>query len=95
MTAFEKLKKRLKNSALSKLQQEKLIRYFSPIYCVEYETLLPGELIPRVYRMYNYDKTNNRHKKDALEMFDRNPDAKRVIEICMYTGKEKIIKEKE
>ena len=32
MTEFEAMKKRLKNSALDELQQERLINYFSPIY---------------------------------------------------------------
>ena len=94
MTEFEALKKRLKNSALDELQQESLINYFSPIYYVEFEIMLAGELFPRIERVGYYDKTHNRHKKEALEIFERTPDAKRVIEKCMYTGKERIIKER-
>lgn len=53
----------------------------------------PGETY-RIERVGYYDKTHNRHKKEALEIFERIHDAKRVIEKCMYTGKEKIIKER-
>ena len=94
MSEFEAMKKRVRNSALNDLEQERLINYFSPIYYVEFEVTLPGELFPRTERVGYYDKTHNRHKKEALEIFERIPDAKRVIEKCMYTGKEKIIKER-
>ena len=92
MTEFEKLKQRLKNSSLGELEQERLINYFSPIYYVEYEEKLEGELFPHIQRFGFYDK--RRGKKDALAVFEREGDAKRVIEKCMYTGKEKVIQER-
>ena len=94
MSEFEAMKKRVRNSSLNELEQERLINYFSPIYYVEFEVTLPGELFPRIERVGYYDKTHNRNKKEALEVFERIHDAKRVIEKCMYTGKEKIIKER-
>lgn len=92
MTEFEKLKQRLKNSSLGELEQERLINYFSPIYYVEFEEKPAGELFPRIMRAGFYDK--RRGKKDALAVFEREGDAKRVIEKCMYTGKEKVIQER-
>lgn len=92
MTEFEKLKQRLKNSSINELEQERLINYFSPIYYVEYEEKLEGELFPHIQRFGFYDK--HRGKKDALAVFEREDGAKRVIEKCMYIGKEKVIQER-
>lgn len=88
---IEQLKQRLKNSPMGELAQEKLINYFSPIYYVEYEETLQGELFPHIQRFWFYQKGA---QKEALEIFERNPDAKRVIEKSMYSGKETIIKER-
>ena len=87
----EQLKQRLKNGVMGELAQEKLINYFSPIYYVEYEETLPGELFPRIQRFGFYQRGA---KKEALEIFERNADAKRVIEKSMYSGKETVIKER-
>ncbi len=59
MSEFEAMKKRVRNSALNELEQERLINYFSPIYYVEFEVTLPGELFPRIERVGYYDKTHN------------------------------------
>ena len=91
MKEVEQLKQRLKNSVMGELAQEKLINYFSPIYYVEYEETLPGELFPHIQRFGFYQRGA---KKEALEIFERNLDAKRVIEKSMYSGKETIIKER-
>ena len=91
MKDVEQLKQRLKNSSMGELAQEKLINYFSPIYYVEYEETVPGELFPHIQRFGFYQKGA---QKEALEIFERNPDAKRVIEKSMYSGKETIIKER-
>lgn len=87
----EQLKQRLKNGVMGELAQEKLINYFSPIYYVEYEEMLPGELFPHIQRFGFYQRGA---KKEALEIFERNADAKRVIEKSMYSGKETVIKER-
>ena len=91
MSEIEQLKQRLKNSNMGELAQEKLINYFSPIYYVEYEEMLPGELFPHITRFGFYQK---RARIEALEVFERNADAKRVIEKSMISGKEKIIRER-
>lgn len=77
---------------MNELDKAELERYFSPIYYVEYEEMLPGELFPHVTRFGFY---HERAKKEALEVFARNDDAKRVIEKSMRTGAEKVIKERE
>ena len=87
----ESLKQRLKGGVINELQQERLINYFSPIYYVEYEETLPGELLPHIQRFGFYQRGA---KKEALEIFERNPDAKRVIEKSMYSGKETILIER-
>jgi hypothetical protein len=92
MKEVEQLKQRLKGGVMNELQQERLINYFSPIYYVEYEETLPGELFPHIQRFGFYDK--RRGKNDALAVFEKITDAKRVIEKCMYTGKEKVIQER-
>ena len=76
---------------MTDVQQAELNRYFSPIYYVEYEEKLPGELFPHVTRFGFYHEWA---KKEALEVFERNNDAKRVIEKSMRTGAEKIIKQR-
>lgn len=91
MKEVEQLKQRLKGGVMNELQQEKLVNYFSPIYYVEYEETLPGELFPHIQRFGFYQRDA---KKEALEIFERNPDAKRVIEKSMYSGKETIIIER-
>lgn len=91
MKEVEQLKQRLKNGVLNELQQERLVNYFSPIYYVEYEEMLPGELFPRIQRFGFYQRGA---RAEALEIFERNPDAKRVIEKSMYSGKETILIER-
>ena len=54
---------------MNELQQERLINYFSPIYYVEYEETLPGELFPHIQRFGFYQRGA---KKEALEIFERN-----------------------
>ena len=76
---------------MTDIQQAELNRYFSPIYYVEYEETLPGELFPHITRFGFY---HERAKKEALEVFERNDDAKRVIEKSMRTGAEKVIRER-
>ena len=96
MTPAEKeitqLRQRLKNSVMSDLKQEELIDYFKPIYYVEFETLVPCELFPRVFRNAYYDKRFN--KKEALKAFEDFADARRVVEKSMYSGREKVIAER-
>lgn len=87
----EQLKQRLKNGVMGELAQERLINYLCPIYYVEYEETLPGELFPHITRFGFYQK---RARAEALETFERNADAKRVIEKSVYTGKETVIKER-
>ena len=77
---------------MTELAREELENYFKPIYYVEYEETVPGELFPRIFRMGYYDK--RRAKKDALDAFERT-NGKRVIEKSMRTGAEKVIKERE
>lgn len=88
MTEIQKLRESLKHSVMTDVQQEKLIRYFKPVYYVVYEETPPGELFSKTYRIGYYDKDNNR--KQALEAFERFG-GKRVIEKSILTGKEKII----
>lgn len=77
---------------MTELQKEELENYFKPIYYVEYEEKVPGELFPRIFRMGYYNKRNN--KKEALRAFEELNGA-RVIEKSMRTGQEKIIRERE
>ena len=74
---------------MNEIQREELNRYFAPIYYVEYEETLPGELFPHTTRVGYYDKRNN--KKEALRAYDEL-NGTRVIEKNMRTGVEKIIK---
>lgn len=71
--------------------QAELNRYFSPIYYVEYEELVEGELFPHVFRMGFY---GDYAKKDALAAFE-NCNGARVIEKSMRTGVEKVIRQRE
>ena len=73
---------------MTDLQREELNRYFAPIYYVEYEEMLPGELFPHVTRVGYYDKRNN--KNEALRAYNKL-NGTRVIEKNMRTGVEKII----
>ena len=59
---------------------------------LRFETLVPGELFPRVFRNAYYDKHYN--KKEALRAFEDNADARRVVEKSMYSGKETVIAER-
>lgn len=77
---------------MTDLQKEELENYFKPIYYVEYEEKVPGELFPRVFRMGYYNKRNN--KKEALRAFEEL-DGARVIEKSMKTGQEKVIRTRE
>lgn len=87
----EQLRQRLKNTVMNELQQENLVKYFSPIYFVEYEETLPGELFPHKTRFAFYQENA---LKDAMQIFEQNADARRIIEKSMYSGKETIIKER-
>ena len=73
---------------MTEVQIEELNRYFSPIYYVEFEEVLEGELFPRTYRIGYYSPFA---KKDATVIFNRNPCARKVIEKSMYTGIEKVL----
>jgi hypothetical protein len=77
---------------MTELQKEELENYFKPIYYVEYEEKVAGELFPRIFRMGYYNKRNN--KKEALRAFEELNGA-RVIEKSMRTGQEKVIRERE
>lgn len=80
--------------ALYEAKKAELDRYFAPIYYVEFEETLPGELFPHVFRNGYYDKSRN--KKDALWVFENSPDNPvRVIEKDMRTGAEKIIRQRD
>ena len=76
---------------MNELSKSELERYFSPIYYVEYEERVEGELFPHVMRVGYYDKRCN--KKEALRAFDECGGV-RVIEKNMRTGAEKVIKER-
>ena len=75
---------------MTDVQQAELNRYFSPIYYVEYEEIVPGELFPHIFRMGFY---GDYAKKDALAAF-KNCNGARVIEKSMRTGAEKVIKQR-
>ena len=92
MSEIERLKKELKDSALSELQQERLIEYFKPIYIVEFEIPVEGELFPRLWRWPLYDKRTN--YKEAMKYWDTDDQVKRIIEKSMYSGRERILKER-
>ena len=72
-------------------QKAELERYFAPIYYVEYEETLPGELFSHVFRVGYYDKSCN--KKEAIRAFEDFNGA-RLIEKNMRTGAEKIIRQR-
>lgn len=78
---------------MTDIQKEQLEEYFKPIYYVELEETVNGELFPHKSRWAFYNKRTN--KQEALKYFASRDNAKRVIEKNMYTGKEKVIKEKE
>lgn len=82
---FEKQKKRIEQSNLK--DKESLIRYFAPIYYVEFKILNS----PKPFRVAYYDKDRNR--RDAYEAF-HNMNGIRLIEKSMYSGHEEVIMEK-
>lgn len=73
---------------MTDIQLEELNRYFRPIYYVEFEVFPEGKLFPETYRIGYYSPFA---KKDATVIFNRNPDAKKLIEKSMRTGKEKVL----
>ena len=81
-----------KRKEMNELEREKLEEYFKPIYYVELEETVNGELFPIKTRWAFYDKRTN--EREALRYFDTRDNAKRVIEKNMYTGREKVLKEK-
>ena len=76
---------------MTDVQLEELNRYFRPVYFVEFEEMAGGELFPKTYRIGYYSPSA---KKDATVIFNRNPCAKKVIEKSMYTGKEKVLRQR-
>jgi len=72
---------------MTDIQREQLENYFKPIYYIEYETKVDGELFPRVFRMGYY----NCNEKEALQAYKQFGGV-RIIEKNVRTGLEKIIK---
>ena len=88
---ISKLRASLKNSVMNELKQEELIDYFKPIYYVEYEEVVPGELFPKTFRMGYYDKHTG--KKEAQRAYEQL-NGKRLIEKSMYSGREYVLAER-
>ena len=76
---------------MNDVQRAELERYFRPIYYIEFEEIPEGELFPVKTRVGYYSPFA---KKDASEVFNKNPGAKKLIEKSMRTGKEKILLER-
>ena len=73
-------------------QQERLIEAFKPIYIVEFEMPVEGELFPRLWRWPLYDKRTN--YREAMKYWNTDDQVKRIIEKSMYSGRERILKER-